>query len=123
MPCFLSVSSTLSDVIQLLFMLLVFVVVLAAACYTTKFLVKTGYIQSKTTNIEILENYRIAPNKNIQIVKIGTKYIAVAVGRETITFLAELSEEELDFHKEEPVGAPDFKEVFGNMLKKKKKDK
>lgn len=122
MPCFLSVSSTLSDVIQLLFMLLVFVVVLVAACYTTKFLVKTGYIQSKTTNIEIMENYRIAPNKNIQIVKIGTKYIAVAVGKDNVTFLAELSEEELEFRKEEPVSAPAFTEIFGNMLKKKKKD-
>lgn len=120
MPCYLSVSSTLSDVIQLLFMLLVFVVVLVAACYTTKFLVKTGYIQSKTTNIEVMENYRIAPNKSIQIVKIGTKYIAVAVGKEEVTFLTELSQEELEFQKADPVNAPAFTEVFSNMLKKKK---
>lgn len=121
MPCYLSVSSTLSDVIQLLFMLLVFVVVLAAACYTTKFLAKTGYIRSKTANIEMLESYRIAPNKSIQIVKIGTKYVAVAVGKEEVTFLAELSEDELELQKAEPVNMPAFTEVFGNMLKKKKK--
>lgn len=121
MPCFLSVSSTLSDVIQLLFMLLVFVVVLAAACYTTKFLAKTGYIQSKTANIEILESYRLAPNKSVQILKIGTKYVAVAAGKEEITFLTELSEDELELQKAETLNAPAFTEVFGSMLKKRKK--
>lgn len=122
MPCLLSVNGMIMDVLQLFFMLLVFVVVLFAACYTTKFLVKTGYIQGKTHNIELKESYRIAPGKNIQILKIGSKYIAVAESKEGLTFLAELSEEELDFTVDTPKTDVAFSDVFLGLLNKKRKE-
>ena len=121
MPCFLVASSMLTDILQLLFMLLVFVVVIAAACYTTRFLVKAGYIQGKTSNIELKESFRIAPNKSIQIIKIGTKYVAVAVGKDEVTFLAELSEEELEFPELPQMNSypAAFSEIM-NYVKKKR---
>lgn len=124
MQCILSASSTLSDILQLLFMLVAFVVVLFAACYTTKFMAKKGFIQPKTNNIEVKEMYRISPNKVIQIVRIGTKYIAIAVGKDEITYLTELTEEQLDFTvQNNEINGFSFSEVFKQMKENKLSDK
>ena len=75
------------------------------------------------SNINILETMRIANNKYIQIVKIGSRVFAIAVAKDTVSYLCELDEDEL-IYKESSSGKmlinnDNFKEI----LEKFKKDK
>ena len=60
-----------------------------------------------------METFRISNTKYIQILKIGAKYIVIAVCKENVTFLTELKEEELDMeHLTKSMSDLSFQEVF-----------
>ena len=116
-------SSTLQNVLSLIAMLVIFVLILVAVHYTTKWMAKSGNIQSGTKNIQVIETYRIAPNKYVQIIKVGTKYVAIAVGKEEISPLTELDESELQLTKAADMENPSFAKVFKSMITRKDIDK
>lgn len=77
--------------------LLIFIFVLAITYLTTKWV---GNIQKgsfKGRNVEILEGDRLTQSQFIQIVRIGSKYLALGVSKDQITKLCELSRDELVF--------------------------
>ena len=72
------------------------------------------------SNIKVLETLRISNTKYIQIVKIGSKCFAIAVCKDTVTYLCELDEETLVYKD----SSGQFKsESFKAILDKFKKDK
>ena len=114
-----SMSSRIEAFAQLLTLLIIFIFVLAVTYYVTRFV---GNYQNGS-NINILETMRIANNKYIQIVKIGSRVFAIAVAKDTVSYLCELDEDEL-IYKESSSGKmlinnDNFKEI----LEKFKKDK
>ena len=74
-------SSALGSFIQLLGVLIIFLFVLAITYFTTKWI---GNYQK--TNFA---------NKNLQIVEAGEVYLVVAVGKDDVTLLTQLTEEQL----------------------------
>lgn len=76
-------------------------------------------IMNKRSNIRVIETYRLANNKYIQIVRISGKYLALGIGKDTITLLAELEEENIKDISAMPMEKLDFKA----MLSKVRKDK
>lgn len=91
--------SRLSSFAQLITLLIVFVFVLALTFYATKWMARIQKSQFRNSNIEVIETFRLSSTKYIQIIKLGGKYVAIAVGKDTVTFLAELEESELDLTK------------------------
>lgn len=90
-------SSTLGNVFHLLVLVVVFVLILFAAYYCTRFIGKYAYNQSKADNIEVIETFHLSQAKYIQIVRVGKeRYIAIAVCKDSVELLAELSKDELD---------------------------
>ena len=119
MTVLISGSSTLANVLQLISLIIVFVIMLVAVYYTTRWLAKSGVIQPRTENISIVETYRVAPNRHIQIVKIGTKYVAIGVGKEEIAYLTELEEDSLHFKPVPDMNeTPSFKDILKKLQKK-----
>lgn len=116
-------SSTLQNVLTMIAMLILFILILVAVYYTTKWMAKSGNIQSGTKNIQVIETYRIAPNKYVQIVRFGTKYVAIAVGKEEISPLTELEESDLQLTQSADVENPSFAKVFKNMIIRKDTEK
>lgn len=108
----------LNNILQLIAALFVFVLVLALTYFVTKWIAKSGAMQSRARNIKVIETYKIAPSKYIQIVQIGKKQYAIGVTKEQITFLSELEEDQLEIPEEfgNTVGDTSFKEVMKNML-------
>ncbi len=86
---------SVSNFLQFIVVLLIFIFVLVLTYVVTKLL--AGYQQGNMTNknIKTIETYRITQNKYIQIVQIGNKYVAISVCKDTVTFLTELSEEDI----------------------------
>lgn len=118
-----SMSSRIEAFAQLLTLLIIFIFVLAVTLYVTRFVGNYQKNKLSGSNINILETMRIANNKYIQIVKIGSRVFAIAVAKDTVSYLCELDEDEL-IYKESSSGKmlinnDNFKEI----LEKFKKDK
>lgn len=118
-----SMSSRIEAFTQLLTLLIIFIFVLAVTYYVTRFVGNYQKNKLSGSNINILETMRIANNKYIQIVKIGSRVFAIAVAKDTVSYLCELDEDEL-IYKESSSGKmlinnDNFKEI----LEKFKKDK
>ena len=105
------------NVLELCAVLIAFVLVLAATYYVTKWIGKSGAIQMQSQNIRVIETFKIAPNKYIQIIQLGNQYYSIGVTKENITFLTSLTEEQLDFSKKENDGPVDFKELLTRFTK------
>lgn len=118
-----SMSSRIEAFAQLLTLLIIFIFVLAVTYYVTRFVGNYQKNKLSGSNINILETMRITNNKYIQIVKIGSRVFAIAVAKDTVSYLCELDEDEL-IYKESSSGKmlinnDNFKEI----LEKFKKDK
>jgi flagellar protein FliO/FliZ len=93
-------------------MLLVFVVVLAATYFFTKWMASFQKEKTSTGNIEVIETARISTTKYIQIVRIGSKYMAIAVGKDEVTSLGEVSREDLIIREDKPEDNLNFKDIL-----------
>lgn len=80
---------------ELLTMLLVFVLVLILAWYTTRWIARYQRGQKKEGNISILETCPAGNGKFIQIVRVADTYFALAVCKDTVTLLGEIPKEQL----------------------------
>ncbi len=114
----LTVSDSANSYLQFMTVLIMFVFVLAITYFTTKWI--AGYQQSKGAgaNLEVIESFRLADNKYVQIIRVGQKYLAVAIGKDSVTMLTEVPEDQLTFSssaKNEQLG---FKELFEKIQKK-----
>ncbi len=80
---------------QFITVLLIFVAVLGVTAWTTRWMANYQKQQSANENIEVIETTRIANNKYIQIIRAGEKYMVIAVCKDTVTMLGEISGEQL----------------------------
>ncbi len=129
MSVFIVGQSALASFLKLLMLLIAFILILVASYYVTKWYAKSGFIKKQTNNMEIVDTFSMGPNRQICIVRIGQKYIAVSVCKDQIRYLTEIPEEQLKLTVQKPQGdGMPFKDVFRNMMKQqftssKKKEK
>lgn len=107
-------SNGVNSFAQFLTVLLIFVGVLALTYFTTRWVASYQKGKMMSGNIQVLETFKITQNKYIQIVRIGEHFYALAIGKDEITMLGELKEEEI--HIQEDTGMPkmDFKQLLEN---------
>lgn len=105
-------SNRLDSIVQLITAVCIFIFVLALAYFTTKF--TAGFQKNKlaSPNVEVIETFRLTQNKYIQIVRVGTRYYSIAVCKDTITMLGELTREELTIPETGTGTAVSFKEIL-----------
>lgn len=108
---------TATGYIQLITLLIVFVLILFVTAWITKWIGNQQRAQSVNSNIEVIETMRISVNKYVQVVRVGTKYIAIAVCKDTITMLCEIPEEQVKL-RESSSGAIHFRDLFQTILNK-----
>lgn len=107
--------------LDLITVLLIFVFVIAITLFTTKYIANYQKVQNIGKNIEVLETYKLSQTKYVQIVKIGKKYVAIAVSKDTVTMLTTL--EESDIILPEDMGeTKSFKEILAGFKMKKAPD-
>ena len=113
-----------SNIIQLVVVMIVFVLILIAAYFTTRWVGKSGTISGSAKNIQIIETYKISQTKYIQLVRIGSKYCAVGISKDSMTMLTELDEDQLDLSEVGSVGnTVSFKDFYDKMIRKDKDHK
>ncbi len=110
-------------------LILITVLVLVLAFYSTRLIAKyQNNTWSAKNNIQFIESYRVGGNKMVAIAKIGEKYFALGIGKEEIHVIAELEKDDLKL-PDQMVEAADaktskmsFKEVLANMKGNAKDD-
>ena len=117
-------TSSLESIGQLVCLILLFVFVLFLAYLAARI---TGSFQSnvlnKRSNVKVIEVFRLSGNKTIEIIKIGSQYLAIAVCKDDVTLLARLDETEIK-EQETPLEPINFKNILDKMKnEKQKKDK
>ena len=101
--------------------LILFCIVLAITYTTTRWIANFQKTKQAGSNIQVLETCKIAPNAYIQIVKIGLKFVAVAVCKDTVTKIVELSEEELQLAVPGESQTAGFREILDKVIDRKQK--
>ena len=116
------VSSGVESFAQLLGLLVVFVLILVLTYYTTKWIASYQKGHSYNKNLTIIETLRLTTNKYIQIVEAGDVYLVIAIGKDEVTFLTQLTKEQLKEGTFEETVNPSRAtgENFGEILNKLK---
>ena len=89
------ISSSIESFIQLIGVLFIFVFVLLITYFTTKWMGNIQKGRYSSSNLCLIETISIGNGKLICLLEAGTVYLVVAVGKDEVSLLAQLSKEEL----------------------------
>lgn len=119
----LSVSSNrIEAFVQLITLVIIFALVLAMTYFATRFVGNYKKEKMAGSNISVLETFRLSNSKYIQIIKMGSKYLAIAICKDSVTVLCELQESDLEFTEvSTQVKSENFKAVLDKFRKDKPK--
>lgn len=106
-------SDGIRSVAQFLTLLIVFVFVLFLTYWTTRIAGNMRKQQMSGKNIQIMETVGISSSKYLQIIKVGNRFFLIGICKDTMTYLCELQEEDLDFSANTGSG-----EAFKSILEK-----
>lgn len=116
-------TGTLKSLAELLALIVVFILVLVVCYYTTKFVAGRQIKQRKKGNFEAIETYAIAQNKFLQLIRMGDKYVVIAVSKDSVSYITELVEEEICcFERAEGTSAKSFRDILASLHKERQKD-
>lgn len=114
---FLTGSLFLSS-IKLLGLIILFVLIIVACYYVTRFIGSKGVGSIRESNIKVVDSYRINQNQCLLIVAIGKQYYLLASNKDNLTLLTELQEENLSFVGATGTKNIKFQDVFSALTKK-----
>lgn len=123
----LSLSASMESFLQLISALLIFAFVLLITYFTTQWVGSYQKVRMKSKNLQVIESLSAGNNKSICLLKAGTEYLVVAIGKDEIHPLATLKEEQLtdvsflDDGVESPVTGESFQEILGQLKDKMSK--
>ncbi|MBQ8199528.1 MAG: flagellar biosynthetic protein FliO [Lachnospiraceae bacterium] len=116
-------SGAVESVVQLFTAIIIFVFVLFITFWTTRFIAKYQKQTMTSGNMEVVETTRIAPNKYLQIVRVGDRYFVIGIGKDTITMLSEIEAEQLNLKtdSEGDIQPIDFRAILEKAKNSRKK--
>ena len=114
-------SNRFDSIVQFITVILIFIFVLALTYFTTKFTAGLQKGRAQSSNMELVEAFRIAQNKYIQIVRVGEKYYSMVVCKDTVTLLGEISKEEINIQESQLGTTMSFKEILEKAKSMKQK--
>lgn len=111
----LSITSSLDSIVQFFTVLVIFVFVLGITLISTRYIAGIQKNKYKTGNMELIETLRISNNKYLQIVRVGNKYVCMAVCKDTVTLLGEIQKEDMVLSEESIVTHDSFRQILEKM--------
>ena len=106
----LTAAGSLDSFVQLITILLLFLFVLVITYVVTRW-------------VSGVQTMRISNSKYLQIVRAGEKYLVIAVCKDTVTMLTELSAEEVSLGGKNEVNSLSFREIMDKMKQQKNPEK
>lgn len=116
---FLTINNSVNGFLQFLTVVVIFVIVIGITLVATRWMANYQKGAPTASNIEVIDTYRLATNKYIQIVRIGEKYVAIAIGKDEVTVLCELEGSDIVVTAKEQGTALDFAGLLAKFKKNK----
>lgn len=113
----LTASGGLESFVQFITVLFLFILVLIIAYFVTRWTAGIQKEQMTGRNMEVLDAVRLSNSKYLQIVRVGDKYLVIAVCKDTVTMLTEVSAEGLSFTDSDEGNGLSFKEILDKFKK------
>ena len=114
--------SQIYGIAQLITVLVLFVIILVMAYFVSKWVGGFQKARGSGGNIGVIESYRLGPTRLIALIRIGKRYFAVAMGKDEMSLISEISEDELTFRAQGDAGGTGFKELFDRIRQEKQKE-
>ena len=111
-------SSLGGSIYQFVVVLVIFIGVLCLTAFATKWIASYMHTQNTNpySNFEVIDAFSMGPNHRLQIVKVGkNKYFVIGLGKETVTFLGELSEDDLKEKSSERTPSRNFNDILNKF--------
>ena len=89
-----------NSIARFITLLFIFAFVLFITYLTTKFVGRAEQRSVRSRNLEIKEAVRTADGKVIELLRVGKKYVVVGVGKDSINYICDACEEDLEFSKD-----------------------
>lgn len=113
-----------ADWLSAISIMILFVLVLFGAYFTTRFLAKHQSNRMKNCHLKIIEAIQVGPGKTVQLMKIGDEFIAIGVTKDKITYLKSIDQEHLDLKSiEEGSQIQPFNHYLEKFRNRKKSEK
>ena len=100
---------------QFLTVIFIFIVILVLTFFTTRFIAGYQKNHSVNTNIESVEVMRLSPSQYVQIIRIGSKYVAIAVSKDSVEKLCELSSEDVKVEEQDLSSGNSFQNIMDKI--------
>lgn len=104
-----------TEVAQFLTVIFLFIVIMVLTYLTTRFIAGYQKTHSGSSNIESVDMMRLSPSQYVQIIRIGTKYVAIAVSKDSIEKLCELSSEDVEAVTQSESSGNSFKDIMDKI--------
>ena len=78
---------------QTIVIIMLLVAVLASAYYVTKFLAKRGRRLTQSKHIKVVDQIYLSTDKQIALIKVGTKNVLVGITNQNISLITQLDED------------------------------
>ncbi|MCI9315153.1 MAG: flagellar biosynthetic protein FliO [Lachnospiraceae bacterium] len=114
----LSVSKSIDSYMQFMTVLILFLFVLLVTYWVTKWTAGYQRVKTANANMEIVETIPLSNNKYVQIIRVGRKYLAVAICKDTVTMLSEIPEQDLVIPDVDKSGTTGFRDILEKIQKK-----
>lgn len=106
--------------LELVGLVIVFIVVIVACYFVTRFVGGKQLAQQKNSNFTVLDTFRVTQNKYLQLVQAGKRYFVLAICKDSITLIAELEKEDITYWRENGQMTGGFQEILSAIRKKQK---
>lgn len=108
----------LQNSLKLFGLVLIFVLIIVACYYVTRFVGSRNVGAMRENNIKLIDMYRINQNQCILIVCVGSRYFLLASGKDSVSMLSELEKDDLQalpMNSGKPIR---FQDIFASFNKK-----
>jgi len=111
-------SGGIKSIFKLIGLIIICILIIAASYFTTRFVGKRQLAGGAGSNIRSIDIFRVNQNKYLQIIEIGERYFCIAVTKDNISLICELSREDIKKFPQTGEGKS-FKECMSMLMKKK----
>ena len=112
-----------NGIAQLITVAVLFILVIALTYFTTRFVGRYQKGQLSGNNIQVIDMLRLSQNKLVQIVRVGEKYFAVAVCKDTVTLLGEIDGDKLVIKEQGTASNMEFENLLKRFRKKEQENR
>ncbi len=111
-----TVGSTSGGIARFVTVVIIFLAVLGITYFATRFIAKSQQAGGigRSANMEVLENLALAPNRFLSLVRIGSLYYVVMVGKDQVLGMEPVPQEVLDLSRKEN-GKNNFNDILSRM--------